>query len=308
MKTPLLDLHEATVGPDEIDHLGHMNVRFYAEKALYASRVLAERIGLPAAGGPGAGAVFELRESFTRHYREQMKGAHLVVRGGVLDVRSDGVRFYHELLNPAREERAATFVHEMGLCDSVSRAPRPLPESVAIEASRCLVDWPEHGRPRTIDLDREPRQLGLEEARKRGIAMREVRVLGADECTEDGFFPAVRYAELVWGGTPVPARDEWTPLQKLPDGTPFGWAILENRGILRRLPRAGDCVQSFGVEVSVGRKTSYRHSWVFDVDRGDVLCMNSTVDIAFDIERRRSIEIPETSRTRLTARCQPDLL
>lgn len=308
MTTDLQTLHEATVGADEIDHLGHMNVRFYADKALRASRALAEQIGLSTTRCSDEGAVLELRGSFTRHYREQMKGAELVVKGGVLDVQADGLRLYHELLNPAREERAATFVHEMRLRDDASRAPRPLPEMVAVEAARRQVDWPEHGRARTVDLSREPRELTLEQALDRDIAMRQVRELRPDECTDGGFFPAIRYAELVWGGVPIASRSGWEPLQTLPDGGKMGWAILESRGILRRLPRAGTRVQSFGVEVEVGRKTSYRHSWVFDVDQGDILCMSSTVDIAFDITRRRAIDIPEATRRTLQARCQPDLL
>ena len=308
MTTDLRVLHEATVGADEIDHLGHMNVRFYAEKALRASRALAGQVGLSTRRCEEQGAVLELRESFTRHYREQMKGAQLVVKGGVLDVHADGLRLYHELLNSERDERAATFVHDLRLRDASSRSARPLDERTADEASRLRVAWPEHGRPRTIDLSREPRALTLDEARDRGIAMRQVRTLREDECTDDGFFPAIRYAELVWGGAPVGSRSAFVPLQSLPDGGRFGWAILESRGILRRLPRAGSRIQSFGVEVEIGRKTSYRHSWVFDVDEGDILCMSSTVDICFDIDRRRAIEIPPESRERLERSCQPDLI
>ncbi|MDG2304473.1 MAG: thioesterase family protein [Candidatus Binatia bacterium] len=308
MTTELQVLHETTVGPEEIDHLGHMNVRFYAEKAVRATRALVGQMGLTPEWCAGEGSVLELRGSFTRHYREQMKGARLVVQGGVLDVRADGLRLYHELLNPERGERAATFVHDMGLCDERTRALRPIPEMVADRAAKQRVEWPEHGRPRTVDLSREPRGLSLEEARTRGIAMREVRELREDECTDAGFFPAVRYGELVWGGVPLPDRSGFMPLQPLEGGGQFGWAILESRGILRRLPCAGTRIQSFGTEVQVGRKTSYRHSWVFDVDSGDVLCMSSTVDIAFDTGARRAIEIPAAARKRLESQCHPDLL
>lgn len=308
MTTELQVLHEATVGPDEIDHLGHMNVRFYAEKALRATRALAGQMGLTREYCADEGRVLEMRGTYTRHYREQMKGADLVVKGGVLDAHADGLRLYHELLNPARGERAATFVHDMGLCDETTRSPRPLPEMVADLAAKRLVEWPEHGRPRTVDLSREPQALSLDEARDRGIAMRQVRELREEECTDGGFFPAVRYGELIWGGVPVSAKTGFLPLQDLEGGGKFGWAILESRGILRRLPKAGTRIQSFGAQVELGRKTSYRHSWLFDVDQGDILCMSSTVDIAFDIGARRAIEIPADVRARLEPHCHPDLL
>ena len=301
-------LHEARVRPEEIDHLGHMNVRFYAEKALQGSRALVTQLGLSKERCAAEGTVLELRGAFTRHYREQLKGAELLVKGGVLDVHVDGLTLYLELLNPAREELAATFVQEMRLRDIRSRAPRPLPEMVAVEAAQAKVAWPEHGRPRTVDLSREPAELSLREARDRGIALRQVRELREDECTDEGFFPTIRYQELVWGGVPLSPQASFAPFETLPSGVKVGWAILESRGLIRRLPRAGDRIQSFSVEVEIGRKTSYRHSWVFDVDQGDLLCLSSTVDIAFDLDRRRSIDIPSETRARLEARCQPDLV
>ena len=47
------------------------------------------------------GATVEHRQSFTRHYHEQLEGAELAVVGGVIEARPTGLRFYHELTNPA---------------------------------------------------------------------------------------------------------------------------------------------------------------------------------------------------------------
>jgi acyl-CoA thioester hydrolase len=300
-------LHEATVAEEEIDHLGHMNVRYYHEKALAGSEALAARLGLGPEGCRPLGAVLELRETFTRHYREQLVGARLTVRGGVLAVRGDGLRVYHELLHLARDERAATFVHELALREAGSHRPLPLPEVVAQRAGGVLVAWPEHGRPRTLDLGRVPPAPDLDEARRRGLAMRKERVLERQACGADGVFPAARHQELFWGGEPAQPSELGPFLRPLPDGGRLGWATLESRAVWHELPRAGARIQSFRAEVEITRKVTTHHMWVYDVDRGTPLCTGSIVNLAFDVVRRRAIEIPSEVRDLLEARHHPDL-
>ena len=301
-------LHEAVVGEDEIDELGHMNVRFYLVKALAGTRVLSDRVGLSVDECADLGCVLDLRDAYTRHKAEQMVGARLEVRGGVLDVRADGIRLYHDLVNPERGELAASFVHELVLCDRESRAPRPLPENVAERAGAGRVDWPEHGRPRTIDLEKAPPAPPLSLLRDRDLAMRKERVIGADECDADGSYVADRYQELFWAGEPARPRESESWLIELGNGSKMGWATLESRGVLHRLPRVGARIQSFGAEVELAAKTSYRHHWVFDVDSGDLLCTSSIVNLAFDIGARRAIEIPDHVRAGVEGIYHPDLL
>ncbi|HEX5946441.1 MAG TPA: hypothetical protein VFY82_09200, partial [Acidimicrobiales bacterium] len=70
--------HESTVTEDQIDHLGHMNVRYYAENARAGTRSL---LG----GLPGWGRrPFVVHDVYTRHHREQMLGTALVVRSAIL--------------------------------------------------------------------------------------------------------------------------------------------------------------------------------------------------------------------------------
>lgn len=304
---PLQLLYQGVVTDEQIDHLGHMNVRFYLEKALLGTEALAAAHGLDAASCRKRGALLTLSDAFTRHYREQLSGAPLVVKGGVLGARGDRLRFYHELVNTERDELAAAFVHEVQLQERGLRRPLPIPEIVAKSAAEALVEWPEHGRPRTLDLERPPKGLDLGAARERGLAMREERVIEAGECDEDGFFRASGYQDLVWGGVPTNSRASGMPLFELEGGGKFGWATLESRGRLLELPRAGTRIQSFGAEVELARKTSCRHNWVFDVERGTLLCASSIVNLAFDIQARRAIEIPSTIRRMLEAQFHPDL-
>ncbi|MGH0029803.1 MAG: thioesterase family protein [Myxococcota bacterium] len=299
-------LYEGVVAEEEIDHLGHMNVRFYLDKALQATRTLAHGLGLDAAAQE-MGGVVGVPHLFTRHFREQLAGARLVVQGGVLGARGDGLRFYHELQNVENGELAASFVHDVQLEDAEARKPMPLPESVAARVAEEVADLPERGRPRTLDLDARPREIPLSLALSRGLAMREPRVVGADECDEDGVHLVSRHQDLVWGGIPFPPREGDGPLMRLADGTPFGWATLESRATLHHLPRVGTRIQSFGAEVEIARKTSVRHHWVFDVDTERLVCTSQIVNLAFDIGARRAIEWPPEIRADLERRFHPDL-
>lgn len=297
-------LYEDTVTGDEIDRNGHLNVRFYAARAARATQALAASLGLDATSrGPRAGLLL-VTDAFTRYHREQLVGARLVVRGGLLGLAADRLRLYHELSNRETGELSATFVHEARLLDRQSGAFRSLPESLG-RALADVVSWPEHGRPRTLDLDRPAKPLALAEARRRGLTLRQDRTITGDECDSDGLLLPECRADLFWAGRP--ARDAsrepfrgWRP--------DFGWVTLESRSAFVRLPRMGARIQSFGAEVDIGRKTSHRRHWAFDVDRGDVLAVTSMINLGFDPLARRSKEIPPDVRHELEAEHHPDLL
>jgi hypothetical protein len=80
----LLTTHESTVTPDQIDHLGHMNVRFYAVNAQAGTQALLATI-------PGWGdRPHIVHDVYTRHHREQLLGTPLAVRSAVVGAGPDG--------------------------------------------------------------------------------------------------------------------------------------------------------------------------------------------------------------------------
>lgn len=298
--------YEGTVSNTEIDHLGHMNVRYYATKAASATRALASEYGLSKEACETRGITVAVPDMFTRHYREQLEGARLAVMTGVLSVSEAGIRLYHELVNRDSGELAATFVHDVELQDVAERTRRPFPAGLAERAQASAVAWPEHGQPRTIDLSTMPLNLTLAVARERGLEIRKPRTIARSECGPDGFYDVSFGPELVWGGEAIHG-DGFTPLHETEDGLRFGWATLESRHAVLTTPKLGMRVQSFSAEVEIAQKTSYRHNWVFDLDSGALVCIASSVNLAFDIGARKSIEIPADTRERLEAEHHPDL-
>ncbi len=297
----LATTHRSTVTEDQIDHLGHMNVRFYGVNAQAGTaellRGLAEQTGV------------KLRpiDLYTRHHAEQLAGARLVVRSGVIGVDADSLRLYHELANEDTEALAATFFHRLR-AEGPTGAAVPLPDPIVDFASGAIVPVPAHGATRSIALDTDPVATAPElfVLQDRQLAMRKVRTVGADECEADGAYLRSNAPMLAWAGEPVNHR---TPemVHEGPGGIRMGWASMETRLRVARLPRAGDRIQSFSAVIGLRDKTSHRILWAYDVDRGDLLITFEIVNLAFDIGARTSMSIPPHIREFELAATHEDL-
>ena len=289
--------HRSTVTEDQIDHLGHMNVRFYGENSREGSAVvLAELTG-------DASITFTPLFVYTRHHREQLLGARLLVRSGVVDVATDELRLYHELVNEDSGVIAATFVHRLRADGGAE-----LPADVAERARARVVPIPEHGLARSIDLASDPLASapGLDLLRERDLAIRRPRTVTPEECGPDGLVLRANAAGLVWGGEPIQRRLP-ALLHDGPNGEKMGWASMETRIAIRRLPRAGDRIESFSAVVGLRDKTSHRILWAYDRDAGDLLMSFEIVNLAFDTLQRAPMSIPEEIRTVELADLHEDL-
>jgi acyl-CoA thioesterase FadM len=298
-------LHQTEVASDQIDHLGHMNVRFYSAHARTGAEAVLASIGLTADDRRTVVG----RDVYVRHHREQLVGAPLEVRGGVLDASPDRIRLYEELVNPEAGEVAATFVLSFDLADRSGRARVAIDEAVLDAARSATVALPDHGRPRSISLEEDPtaRPPSLDVLRDRGLAIRQIRPIDDSlEADGDGVVSSAWVGELVWGGEPAPGAD-FRPLEPLPGGGAMGFATMETRAAWARPARRGDRVQSFGAELDIQSKTMLSRHWLFDVDRSELIAVFTVVNVAFDTGSRRAIVIPDAVRERISRRFHPDL-
>ena len=295
MTIDLVTTHQSEVVADQIDHLGHMNVRFYGVNAFAGTGALLGELGVEA---PSAWLPVDM---YTRHHREQLLGAQLVVRSGVIDAHTEEVRLYHELANRDTGALAATFVHRLAYRDKVGRdeAGHDLGASTALvaAASARRVTIPAHGATRSIELDTDPvtSAPSLDELRRRRLEMRKVRTVTAQECDETGAYIPAAAPMLTWGGESV-SKKVPEMLHELPGGVRMGWASMETRMVIGRLPRFGDRIQSFSAVIGLHDKTSHRIQWAYDMERGDLLTTFEVVNLAFDVTARASMSIPARIR------------
>lgn len=310
-------LHTSVVEADEIDALGHLNVRYYLSRALRANSTLLAQLGLGPEALDAMGARLVQADTYTRYHREQFKGATLNVRGGVLDMGRGAVRAYFEIDNDAKNEVAATFILVTALVDRVTRAPLALPDAVVAATAGLTTDVPQHGQPRTLDLG-TPRldvtyealaaRLGEEIADP--MSRRFERTVEAGSCDEYGFLKEGE--DLMFGVVrkprPTPGKEHvWGPLTfTTGQGHRVGWASLETRQMRSVQPRAGDRICAIGAEIALHDKVRHSRRWIFNVSTGEVVSMNDNIALALDLDARRSISIPAELRSELEKRHVPE--
>lgn len=300
--TPVLTVtHRSVVTEDQIDHLGHMNVRFYGVNATAGTRALCATLGVP------ADRRVRLVDVYTRHHREQLLGAQLVVRSGVVGVTDESLLLYHELNHENTDGLAATFVHRVRF-DGPDGELANVPESSAARARTQIVELPARGATRSISLAIDPIASAptFDELHVRNLAMRKVRAVSADECETDGSYIPSMAPALVWAGESVEGRFPEL-LHEGPNGERMGWASMETRMAIRRLPRLGDRIQSFSAMIALADKVMHNIMWAYDVDSEELLTTFEVVNLAFDLGGRRPMQIPDHIRAAQAQLLQPDL-
>jgi acyl-CoA thioester hydrolase len=306
-------LDKSEIQPSEIDGLGHMNVRFYMERAQRANRVLMTEFGL------GADAIAPARlvqhDAYCRYQREQFQGSTLTVNGGVLEASSDATSVFYELTNPAKGEIAATFIIANSLIDPATGETLPLPTSALAAAVAERIELPEHGRPRTIALGAPRLDLAFDEVAARladdgedPMSRRSEWTVEAAQCDEHGFLADT--GAMMFGGGRMPSAEEMRrhgPMTFSSDeGHRLGWASLETRMVRVSQPRAGDRLCSIGAEIGLHPKVRHSRRWLFNAATGQLVSLNDNVSIALDLDARRSIEIPPSIRSKLETRHTPE--
>lgn len=295
--------HTSSVTEDQIDHLGHMNVVFYGVNAHAATRnVLAGLDGWP--DGP-----YLVHDTYTRHHREQLLGTPLIVRSAFLDGSADGLRIHHELAPANAESLAAVFLHRVSPIDADGK--RTAVPGAAVSAAHAVTVPPRpYASARTIDLTLDPLSTAptLDVVQERKLEVRKPRLITAEECDENGNFRPDKAMLLLWAGEPPDHAENWGPgLYEGPDGELMGWAVMETRVQLDRIPRVGTRIQSFAATIALHDRATHRLHWCYDLDTGRILCSFEGVDVAFDTRARRTMVIPDRVRQRLEASLHTDL-
>jgi acyl-CoA thioester hydrolase len=315
MAAALRTFDTAEVKPEEIDGLGHMNVRFYMERAQRANRLLLAELGVGADEGEAPGVRATQTDTYVRYQREQFQGQLLSVNGGVLEATPTGLRAFYELANPARGEIAATFIIVTSLTDRATGGPAPLPAETLKSAEAARIELPDYGRPRTIELSAPRLDLTYDAVAARiseegsdPWSRRMKWPVPAEACDEHGNL--VDTGALMFGGFRQPSAEEMRKHGPMTftgdDGHRLGWASLETRMVRVNQARAGDILSSISAEVGLHAKVRHSRRWLFNLTRGQLVSLNDNVSIALDLDARRAIDIPPSIRRQIEASYAPE--
>lgn len=309
MELTLLD--ESTVGEDEIDSLGHMNVRFYVSRMDRANSRLLAASGFQ----PGPGQTLRRLDTYTRFHREQFAGAKLHTLGALMPGEDDKpgvVRGYYEIRNPDNGQPAASFIVSTGLVDLASQTQVDLSE---LAPSALLSDLPDHGKPRSLSLKLpRPVPLATLEAAISDTPMpgmmsgrREGQVTPQD-CASNGWLREdVDLMFLVHRpGEGESMPDIGPPLLKDDQGRRYSWAMMETRTLSWARPKSGDRILSIGADIACGDKWRQSRRWMFVLDTGLPLGVNDTLGLCLDLDARKAISIPADVRAEIEQSSLPE--
>jgi acyl-CoA thioester hydrolase len=300
---PPLELYRGSVNAWECDENAHMNVRFFAAKAMEGMAFLAAAIGMPRAFQEKATSTLLPVDMHVRFLKEARQGAALSIRGGVVAVDDASVTVFQEMLH-AGGAPAATFTTRFLHVHPRTQTPFPWSQRVreTIERHRCAV--PPHGAPRSLDLGAKPSSPTCAHADRIGAPVVGRLMTTPDQCDAFGWMRMEFCLGRVSDAVPN-LLASWRAEVAQSAGQAAenaGGAVLEYRLCPRRWPRAGDLVEVRSGIVEVAEKTNRIVHWLLDPVSGESWCTAEVVAVTFDLVTRKTIPIPPAQRAALEAR------
>ena len=130
--------YRGTVYPWHCDHMGHMNVMWYAGKFDEATWQLFTSIGLSPRRLRDEGIGLVAVEQRLEYKRELIAGDLLTIRSSLEEVREKALVLLHEMTNDETQQVAARTTIT-GVCiDMTTRKARPLPRDVRERVENSL--------------------------------------------------------------------------------------------------------------------------------------------------------------------------
>ena len=301
-----LELYRGAVNSWECDENAHMNVRFYAARAMESLAFVAAALDMPRAFQEQAMATLVPRDMHIRFLKEARHGAPLTMRGGVVAIDDDGLTVFEEMLH-GDGKPAATFVLRLAHVDPVGMKPFAWPARVRARAAALRCTVPAHAAPRSIDTRIAPTSPTLAQAEALGVPVTGRFMVTPDHCDPFGRMRMELFLGRVSDAIPnllAGWREEAAKEAAAADGVEksAGGAVLEYRLAPQRWPRAGELIEVRSGVVEVAEKTNRLVHWLLDPVSGQAWCTAEAVAVTFDLITRKTIAIPETRRKALEAK------
>ncbi len=130
----MIETYRGVVYPSQLDHMGHMNVQWYAAKFDEGTWHLFSVLGITNNYIRESKKGMAALEQITKYKSEVVAGDLLVIRSKVIEVKGKTIRFLHTMYNAETEEEVASSELVAVHLDREKRKACPLPVSVS---DRC---------------------------------------------------------------------------------------------------------------------------------------------------------------------------
>jgi acyl-CoA thioester hydrolase len=279
------------VAPWECDSLGHLNVGFYAAKAMEALVGLAAELGMPDAFAAHAGATLVLREQHIRFLREARDGYRLHIQAGVLEMGECDARLLL-LMRHADGELAASFT--LAVEHATAREGRrfPWPARIRERAESLMVQAPAKALPRSVTLGRLESDASLDRALQLGLRRIGLGAVPASDCDP---FGRVRADRLIARLSDSASQLFGDGIRSAGEAGDVGAAILEYRFLYLAWPKAGSRIETRSAFTAVEPRLLRIGHWMLDPDSGRPWVEVQVVGAPFDVKARKLTALPEAA-------------
>lgn len=298
------DSFRGAVNTWECDDNDHLNVQFYTVRASDGAFFLRHELGLAPSYIRATGRTMIALEEHTRFHRELRAGDPIRLRSRLIDMRARTLVVYHELLNAATEETAATVVAVSAHFDMKTRKVIPWSED-ELQRGRALIGpLPDHAEGRSVKRERRLPDITLAKAEAEGLVEIHRGPVMPWHCDDFGHmstqFYISRYSDgsgHLWQGIGM-GREE---LRKRNHGS----VVLEQRLNYVREVTSGDIVIVRSALVEVGPKTVRLCHFMFNAETELLAATSEVTAVLLDLGARRAVAFADDERKRLEAHLHP---
>jgi acyl-CoA thioester hydrolase len=303
---PPLESYRGLCNAWECDENGHMNVRFYVQRAAEGWVALAHALGVPNSFKARANATFVPVDQHIRFLKEARPGAPLTLLSGVLTAGESSLQVYQELRHADGTVCAAMsslLIH----ADPASGRAFPLSRRAGDRHPALACSRPAHGAPRSLDVTRMPSEATMARADAMGVP---IIGRGAILASDTDVFGRMR-PEIALGRISDSAPNllsAWRAKAAEEAGAGAanaGAAVVEYRLVYRRWPRAGDGFVVRSAVTDVQEKTMQIAHWMLDPVSGEAWATAEVIALTFDLTTRKTIAPPPAARAALEASMIP---
>ncbi len=285
-----------------IDDMGHMNVRYYLDKAEQAQRAYLAHIGL----GATQRAALQIRpvthDNHLRFLSECHSGTSLFARTAPIAISDTRLTLCTEICRTLDGTVSATMTSEISFHREGAQDVALPQEALAI-AQSDLTNQPAYAAPKGIPGPKPTQVPALETALKRQLIETARFEAKPEYFNSDGRIESYRLLGGLLEGIPTLfSAMSVDREQRAKQG--IGGAALEYWLCRFNEPKPGDVLFVMGALSDVGKKTFTHAYWMFD-DRGNPIASVEAIAVTFDLKARKAMEIPAEARASYEAMVKP---
>ncbi|MCP4877297.1 MAG: acyl-CoA thioesterase [Gammaproteobacteria bacterium] len=131
----MIETYRGVVYPNQLDHMGHMNVQWYTSKFDEGTWHLFSAVGINSEYMRKNDKGMAALEQTTKYLAEVVAGDLLVVKSKILETRDKTIKFCHVMYNAESGSEVATTELVAVHLDRNERRACPLPENIK---EKCL--------------------------------------------------------------------------------------------------------------------------------------------------------------------------